>query len=91
MSAKSRMRQKPPQRCSRCGQPMRGDGDGWICVIEKADPDGYGVVTELLCPQCQTPIETAESSVNDVLCQYVWRDGRVAVKPKPQEPQRSSA
>lgn len=50
-------------KCQRCRKRYRGHGD-WNLTAEK------GVVVALLCPNCQTPEENAEATVNESTLTY---------------------
>ncbi|WHP18814.1 hypothetical protein [Cellulomonas sp. ES6] len=58
------MRKKPRvERCMRCSRRWRG-ADDWNSVWKS------GVLTGLLCPDCQTPEENAEAEINAVGLDY---------------------
>lgn len=53
------------QRCYRCGKRLRNansaNADGWTHILRA------GIVTETLCPACPTPLERAQTAVNETL------------------------
>jgi hypothetical protein len=49
------------------------------------DDRGFGVVTEVLCPDCTTAEEYTQREINDSTVKYVWNNGRVALWPKVSE------
>lgn len=69
------------QRCARCDRRVRSGSD-WAVSIGDRDREGFGVVTEIYCGDCQTLEEGIERAVNDAMADYVWRGDRVAVWPK---------
>lgn len=48
----------------------------WNVVVE------LGVITGLLCTDCQTVEENAEAAVNEATLDYAVIDGRLAGRPK---------
>jgi hypothetical protein len=74
------------KRCARCDRRLRGAATDWAVAIDAPDDNGYGVVSEIYCPDCTTAQEHTQATVNDTLCNYVWRRDRVGMFPKfPQE------
>jgi len=75
-------RRIPIIRCSRCRRRLRKPGtaseDGWNAVLD------MGIVTAVLCPDCQTPEEHAEAANNDATTEYVGMtvDGRMVGRAK---------
>lgn len=67
------------RRCSRCGKRCRSfkAAEAWNVIVE------LGVITELICPGCQTPLENAEAAINEATTVYgVLGDGRLIGRPK---------
>lgn len=66
------------RRCDRCGRRLRNPGPDcrWNAVVKR------GVITGLLCLDCQTPGGNAEAEINHALLDYVIIDGRLAGRPK---------
>lgn len=62
-------RRIPIIRCSRCRRRLRNlnlaKADGWNAVFD------MGIVTEIICPGCQTPLENAEAAVHDAMTEIV--------------------
>jgi uncharacterized protein with PIN domain len=69
------------KRCARCNRQVRSGAD-WAVSIDDVDDRGYGVVTEIYCPECTTAEERTEREINDATSNYVWRGDRVAMCPK---------
>lgn len=72
------------RRCARCDRRVRGGAD-WAVIIADMDDRGFGVVTEVLCPDCTTAEEYTQREINDSTVKYVWNNGRVALWPKVSE------
>jgi hypothetical protein len=63
------------RRCDRCRRRLRG-GTDWNVVVER------GVITGLLCPDCQTPDENAEAVINEATTDYAVFAGRLVGRRK---------
>ena len=71
----------PTIKCSRCKRRLRNldtaAADGWNAVLE------LGIVTAILCPGCQTPLENLEAEVNDATTEITGTvGGRLVGRPK---------
>lgn len=71
----------PIIRCSRCRKRLRNldtAGDrGWNACLDN------GIVTAVLCPDCQTPMENAEAVINDATTEILGTiGGRLVGRPK---------
>jgi hypothetical protein len=66
------LRDRPPLKfdCDRCARHPDLDEDGWL------DPDGWNVrfgdgrVVAQVCPDCQTPAEVIEATVNEAMLEH---------------------
>lgn len=68
-------------RCGRCRKRLRNlhtvEANGWNAVVD------MGIVTAVLCPSCQTPLENLEAAVNDATTEVVGTvGGRLVGRPK---------
>jgi hypothetical protein len=73
------------KRCTRCNRRLRSGAD-WAVSIDSVDDRGYGVVTEVYCPDCTTAEEHIQREINDSTVDYIWSGDRVAMYPKIHEP-----
>jgi hypothetical protein len=64
--------------CDRCGRRLRNPGPDceWNVIVE------LGVITGLICPNCQTPAENAEAAIHEATLDYAVIDGRLAGRHK---------
>ncbi|MFC9769332.1 hypothetical protein [Rhodococcus jostii] len=62
-------------RCSRCRRRWRGAAN-WNITLD------FGVPTEIICPDCQTPDEHAEAEINEATTEVSVRSGRIAMHQK---------
>lgn len=71
----------PIIRCARCQRRLRNldtAGErGWNARLEN------GLVTAVLCPDCQTPLENAEAVINDATTEVLGTvGGRLVGRPR---------
>ncbi|WP_165613897.1 hypothetical protein [Mycolicibacterium fortuitum] len=66
------------RRCSRCGRRARSMSavEDWNVTVE------IGVVTEVICPDCQTPLENLEAAINEATTVYEMVGGLLIGRPK---------
>lgn len=72
------------QRCHRCGKRLRNpnsaNADGWISILRE------GLVTEILCPACTSPLERAESAAHEATMELGQAGGHILMRPKFRSP-----
>jgi hypothetical protein len=62
-----------------CGRRFRErafDAEYWNVELHA------GIITQILCPDCQTPTQDMEAAVNDAMLDYSSHDGLLVGKPK---------
>jgi hypothetical protein len=65
--------------CTICHRRFREhstDAAYWNCEVHS------GVVTRIICPDCQTPTQDMEAAVNDAMLDYSSRDGLLVGRSK---------
>ena len=70
------------RRCERCNRRLRGAANEWVVEMGNYDPDGYGEVLSVICPDCATGEEHLEREIANSTTDYHWRGERVARYPK---------
>lgn len=68
------------RRCERCGKRLREHhltvDCEWNMVVEA------GIITAVICPGCQTPMDHMEAEINHATLDYGMHDGRLVARPK---------
>ena len=66
------------RRCNRCGRRARSMAavEEWNVTVS------LGVITEVICPACQTPLENLEAAINEATMDYGVLGGWLIGRPK---------